>query len=392
MTEYDRNEEPLPEAPRQSGWRRWLGLGNPEHPSTQAQPSRSSDNEGRYDLLPAKRRLLSQVSDFLIDHDLEILPFTLTVGYECVTGGNPRLTQRILERTEKGLPVTLAWLEEASATHSRDATAEAMAELVGKLELTLADVGKTMAGARDAAGSYSAALEGHVADLQEAKASDDLVARLTTLTRRMLDHTRSVEGELAASEARIDRLQQRLEEARRLANHDHLTGLPNRRAFDGMFEREMREARLAGEGLCVAFCDIDHFKRINDVHGHPAGDRVIRYVADVLGRISLAKCHVARHGGEEFAVLLRGVSVDEAWAKLDAARAELADKRLVNRVNDMPLGRVTFSGGIADVFACKSRSAALKAADDALYAAKNAGRNCIVIAGRTAPRPLREAA
>jgi diguanylate cyclase len=378
------------------GWREWLGFAPRSEPAADAPPP-AGDGMGGRELtqrevwLPAKRRMLAKVVDFLIDHDLEVLPFTLSVAYDCVTGGSPRLAQLILERIEKGLPITLKWLEDANATQARDATAEAVATLVGELEENLSDFGRTMAGVRDATGTYTVALESHVADLQNAQGHTDPFGRLTALTRRMLDHTRDVAGALATSEARIATLQTRLDKARRQANQDHLTGLPNRRAFDEMFDREMREARLGGETLCVAFCDIDNFKRINDTHGHPAGDRVIRYVAETLGSIADARCHVARHGGEEFAVVLRGTQLTEAWARLDAAREEIAEKRLINRTNDTPFGRITFSGGIADALAYRSKSAAFKAADEALYAAKEAGRNRVLIAGQE-PEPMRKVA
>jgi len=376
------------DSPRVPRWRTWLGVAPKSIPQPAPEGAPVSPRDAA---LHARRRLIAQVADFLIDHELEVLPFTLSIAYDCITGGSPRLAQLIHERTEKGLPITLRWLEDAQAVQPRDATAEAMATLVGELEGNLSDIGRTMDGARDATGTYSVALEGHVADLQSQSPDADLVGRLTALTRRMLDHTRTVASELTASAVRIGTLQVRLDEARRLANQDHLTGLPNRRAFDELFDREMREATLGGETLCVAFCDIDNFKRINDTHGHPAGDRIIRYVAETLGRIADARCHVTRHGGEEFAVLLRGASLNEAWARLDAAREEIAQKRLINRANDTPFGRITFSGGIADALAARTRSAALKAADDALYAAKQAGRNRVVIAGQ-APEPMRKVA
>ncbi|MCW1384843.1 diguanylate cyclase [Novosphingobium sp. KCTC 2891] len=111
-----------------------------------------------------------------------------------------------------------------------------------------------------------------------------------------------------------------------------------------------------------------------------------------LDRISNSRCHVARHGGEEFAVLFRGQTLAQAWAKLDIARAEIAERRLINRATDMPFGRITFSGGLADVFAYPGKSAAMKAADEALYAAKDAGRNQIIMAGSPSPTPARKAA
>jgi diguanylate cyclase len=383
-------------APRETGWRTWLGLAQRSAAARPAEPDRPDpgpvDDQGERELwLPARRRMLAQLADFLIDHDLEVLPFTLSIAYDCVAGGSSPLSQAILERTGQGLPITLKWLEDAHAAQTRDATAEAVVKLVGELEDGLADLGRTMAGVRDATGTYSVALENHVADLQDAASGPDVVTRLTILTRRMLDHTRSAQAELATSEARIGTLQTRLDEARRQANQDHLTGLPNRRAFDEMYDREVRAARLHGETLCVAFCDIDNFKRINDAHGHPAGDRVIRYVAEVLGQIADARCHVARHGGEEFAVLLRGVALADAWTRLEVAREQIAHKRLINRSTDTPFGRITFSGGIADALAHRSKAAALTAADAALYAAKHAGRNKIMIAGQE-PEPLRDVA
>src|SRR3546814_16509901 len=84
---------------------------------------------------------------------------------------------------------------------------------------------------------------------------------------------------------------------------DYLTGLPNRRAFELLLDRHHKEARAALEPLSVAFCDIDEFKKVNDLHGHEAGDRVIKAIADTLARISNDHCHVARHGGEEFVML-----------------------------------------------------------------------------------------
>ena len=109
-----------------------------------------------------------------------------------------------------------------------------------------------------------------------------------------------------------------------------------------------------------------------------------RAVAQTLSKISNDKCHVARHGGEEFVALVRGKSLEQTWQVLDDAREAMAERRLVNRANDMPFGKITFSGGVADVFAYPSHRDALKAADESLYVAKAQGRNCIVYAEQMA--------
>jgi adhesin transport system outer membrane protein len=122
------------------------------------------------------------------------------------------------------------------------------------------------------------------------------------------------------------------------------------------------------------------FKKVNDLHGHEAGDRVIKAIADTLARISDDRCHVARHGGEEFVMLFRGLTPTQAAQRLDEAREGLAERRLINRKTDEPFGQITFSGGVADVFGYGETRGALKAADDALYKAKAGGRNRIELA------------
>jgi len=206
------------------------------------------------------------------------------------------------------------------------------------------------------------------------------VQALIEMTRKMLRRSQAVEAEMAKTEAEVVSLRRNLARAQRDAEIDHLTGLPNRRAFEAVYEREYAEARAAIEPLSVAFCDIDHFKRINDTHGHDVGDRVIQTISEMLAHISNDTCHVARHGGEEFVLLFRGLTPPEAHAKLDHVREKLAARSLVNRETEAPLGSVTFSGGVTSVFAHPDPRAALRAADEALYRAKEAGRNRIEIA------------
>ena len=372
---------------------KWLGISeNPDDGGPgQDGPVPPRDVTAREIWLPAKRRLLAKVADFLIDHDLEVMPWTLEIAYDCVTGAKPKLAQLILEQTEAGKAVTLAWLEQILREEEGEGTAEVLAALMSRLEDTLNDFASTTDSARSATSAYGAALQQHVDDLERVSKAGVVITELAALARAMMHRTREIEHNLVDSEQRAKALQSSLDEARRAADEDHLTGLPNRRAFESLFDKEYAAAASAGEPLCVAFCDIDHFKRINDSHGHAAGDRVLKVVAETLSRISDSRCHVARHGGEEFAVLFRALTLEKAWDRLDHAREEIAERRLVNRATDMPFGRVTFSGGIADVFAYSSRSDALRAADEALYAAKQSGRNRILLAGETPP-PLQDAA
>jgi diguanylate cyclase len=270
------------------------------------------------------------------------------------------------------------WLEDACRSSGRNEGVAQLDALMVKLEHSIQDFGTTTLAAKSAANEYNSALEQHVNELEQVSKAGIVITELANIARMMLDRTREIEKEMSRSEMQTRSLQRSLDEARRSAEVDHLTGLPNRRAFENVLERENVSAIEAAEPMCVAICDIDHFKRVNDTHGHEAGDRVIRAVAQTLSKISNDKCHVARHGGEEFVILFRGKTIEEAWSLLDRTREAMAERRLVNRATDVPFGRITFSGGVADIFGHATPREALKAADDALYAAKAAGRNCIV--------------
>lgn len=195
---------------------------------------------------------------------------------------------------------------------------------------------------------------------------------IVRLTTSMIQRVADAEGRLANATREADRLRAELVEAQASARCDPLTGLPNRRAFEEAF------AALDPAGRhCVALCDIDRFKRINDEFGHAVGDRVLRSFAQLLSEQCPGQL-VTRQGGEEFAVLLPGAEVAHAAAILEDARGAAAARRLRDRDSSAPIGQVTFSAGVVAIAAGESAEAALVRADRLLYRAKATGRDCIV--------------
>jgi diguanylate cyclase (GGDEF)-like protein len=178
----------------------------------------------------------------------------------------------------------------------------------------------------------------------------------------------------------------------RLASLDSLTGIFNRRAF---FERaaEIRAQASDGGTLSAIMLDIDNFKRVNDVHGHAMGDHAIREVASVIGGAGEV---VGRLGGEEFAILLPGSNLAAARDGAERLRRKLAALRLDANGKTVTL---TCSFGVSEMQAGESLDDVLRRADMALYAAKAAGRNRVVVADealeitgyRAAGRPVRGA-
>lgn len=358
--------------------RNWLGFSHADSLSASEQ-SAAEPSSGDGAAMQASRETLGQIGDFLLQHRLPVDGETLAFALDLVTSRDPCLPGLVKRRLRDREPLTREWIDTVREQRATD-DAQTLDELRKRLEKSVLDFTQTTRDARSATSDYRSALRSHVDELDGVGAAGAVITELANVAKAMLDRTQEIEQQMARSERETRSLQRRLDEARRNAELDHLTGLPNRRAFEGLLASEYSEARRLRDALCVAFCDIDKFKSINDLHGHDAGDRVLRLVAKTLAEISDDRCHVARHGGEEFVVLFRGKTLKEAHAVLDATREGLASRRLVNRATDTPFGQVSFSGGLADVFAYSDPRTALKAADEALYLAKDQGRNRIVIA------------
>jgi diguanylate cyclase (GGDEF)-like protein len=176
------------------------------------------------------------------------------------------------------------------------------------------------------------------------------------------------------------KLQQALSESRELAITDPLTGLYNRRYLWDLLGRELLEARRNRTGIAAILVDIDHFKHFNDAWGHEAGDLVLKNVAAVL-RESVRGYDIAcRYGGEEMAVVLPGATLQIAMERAEGIRRSVAALRL--DYGGKPLDSITLSCGVAVLPQhAADGEGLLRAADSALYEAKNAGRNRVAAAG-----------
>jgi len=170
---------------------------------------------------------------------------------------------------------------------------------------------------------------------------------------------------------------QRGRRLKRLAMSDDLTGLPNRRGALEALDRGLRARQQDGRPLTIVVFDIDHFKRINDVHGHHGGDRVLEDVAAIVRAEVPATGTVGRFGGEEFLVVLPGVDVGEAHALAERLRRAVSSG-VAGGAPDRP--RVTISLGVAAADDKADAESLLRSADDALYRAKREGRDRTVAA------------
>jgi diguanylate cyclase (GGDEF)-like protein len=164
----------------------------------------------------------------------------------------------------------------------------------------------------------------------------------------------------------VRQVEEQAEQLAALARHDGLTGMPNRRTWDGELPVAMDRARRDGVPLSVAILDLDHFKRFNDQYGHQAGDRLLKSATAVWSRMLRTTDLLCRYGGEEFSVLLPDATSDRAAEVLERLRQVT------------PQGQ-TFSAGIASWDGREASEELVARADRALYAAKATGRDRVVV-------------
>jgi diguanylate cyclase len=179
--------------------------------------------------------------------------------------------------------------------------------------------------------------------------------------------------ELLAAELRIAELEKALAEARELACIDPLTGALNRRGFDDAYLRELARARRSGIPFALAHIDLDDFKHLNDTLGHQAGDRALVHLVDSLHKSMRPSDILCRFGGEEFVLILPETDLDKASAAISRFLCEFSVQAIPGTDCAM-----TFSAGVVVQSLDESLEDAIQRADAATYAAKHAGKNCVV--------------
>ena len=194
--------------------------------------------------------------------------------------------------------------------------------------------------------------------------------------QRSRDELRSAKQSVDEAEQRIGELQVELDKASTLVRHDQLTGALNRRGLEEAFEKEAARAQRRQSTLCVALLDIDNFKKLNDTLGHDAGDAALIHLTTVIRETIRPQDTVARFGGEEFIILLPDTQLEDAQTALVRLQRELT-RRIFLHDNNRQL--ITFSAGLSELRAGDTQASVSKRADEAMFAAKQAGKNRVVI-------------
>jgi len=267
-----------------------------------------------------------------------------------------------------------------------DNESEALEESSRRLESVVSQLLGYLGKSKDDTESYGETLETYQDQLTETSSPEqirEVVGTLLAETKKMAERHQKLQAHVAKSSAEITDLREKVQSMRVEALTDPLTGIANRKCFDTRLTEAIAESGEDASPLCLLMLDIDYFKKFNDTYGHQLGDEVLKLVARTFVDSIKGQDTAARYGGEEFAIILPRTRLSDAATVADQIRKTMAAKVIVNRRSGEQMGNITLSIGVATYHKGELPGDFLRRADEALYAAKNAGRNRVVSEDRS---------
>jgi diguanylate cyclase len=311
-------------------------------------------------------------------HEAALNPITFALWYEYAAGTNSKLhaavEQLLNENSTLGDELVGRLFQEYIAPHDE----AAMRRISGEFQRVMHNIAQTATSTGHRAGQFGAQLQ----DLSEALQANDVTLLSPHLndalagTAEMKSSAEALQHQVLAGQAEIVRLRQDLDRARGEALMDPLTGILNRKGFDQRIKALLEQPREGSREHCLVMLDIDHFKKVNDAHGHVMGDRVIQGLGEILRHVVTNDGHAAaRYGGEEFAIVLPHSTLGDATQLAEQVRMRAKAMKIRNRNTQDVLFTVTISGGVAALQNGDDAGALIARADAALYESKKAGRD-----------------
>ncbi len=325
----------------------------------------------------AMNDIASQVVQMMNEFGAAGLPRNYELFYEAATGTDKDLQNRLKKLGSGASQEDLDTLGRQYFAHhhgegvmeeARDKMASQVSEVLTLLrreQASLQNYGKVLGDTSQKISAPSG---------QNGQLLNQIVHLLSEATNTTISHGKRVVRSMNETSAEIHNIQVELDRYKKLANTDSLTKLANRRAFDAHIAAIGSDKKSAMYSALI-FADIDHFKRINDTHGHIVGDKILAYVANIMRSTPEQDAFVARIGGEEFAVALENTTEEEASSCAESIRGAVEGKKFINNKTGVDYGPVTVSLGLCMASEATDPNELYRKVDQALYASKNSGRN-----------------
>ncbi len=318
---------------------------------------------------------------FLSKHKIPASPLNYQLGYDYVSGRN--------EALEKAMDDLLAQKNEPAAEDLLGLYKQFVVQDDQALESVRHELQKVIGSMQDGYDDSHSNLSDYLSSLDHFAdvLTDPQHPELQAEVQKVMADTRSTETSQRQFEHRmgdmmdeVETLRKQLEQVREESLTDALTGIANRKAFDQQLEQVYQSSMQQQSPFCLVISDIDHFKKFNDTFGHLVGDKVLRYVATTIKSCVKGKDLAARFGGEEFVLILPQTELKDARVVADQIRQAVSVRELKDKRANKDYGRITISLGVAQFQGDEQPLEILSRADQALYQAKENGRNRVEIA------------
>ncbi len=316
-------------------------------------------------------------------HDAPFNPVTFTLWYEHLAGTNHALTQALELALITEPRLSNDTIKRLFSSHVAGVDHAEMERISGDFQRVMGGIAESAAHTGDSAGQYRDQLQELSQALQagDASSATPFIVGVMQGTSKMESSAQALQTQVNSSRNEIMRLQTELSRVRNEALLDPLTRILNRRGFDQELAAMQQHPARPDTSHCLMMIDIDHFKKVNDTHGHVTGDRVIQALGEVLKQTVTDPSHaVARYGGEEFAVLMPHCKLEECGRMAELIRSRVKSLKVRNKKTQEVMLTITVSLGYTGMKDDDDAASLIARADAGLYQSKQGGRDRVTAA------------
>ncbi|GAC24513.1 diguanylate cyclase [Paraglaciecola mesophila KMM 241] len=323
---------------------------------------------------------LKNTIPLMLKHKIPAVPLNYALWYTYASNESESLNETLDHALQRNLPISDSKTRDLYRKHVADEQDVDVWELRHSLESMVIELSQSVQDTRSETRNFKSTMDTCMDDLAKVEREGlsmeevmDLVRTLVSQTKQIRGSTLSFSTALNDAEREITRLRNQLEQSQQAALYDALTGLCNRRYFDAELA-----AYAMRPNMCLILADLDHFKKINDTHGHVMGDLVLKASAKKLQAACREGAQAFRFGGEEFAIIVPNSKLSVARQIAETMRRSIEKIGVRDKRTSEVLGGISASFGIAEMKAGMNPLALIEAADKQLYEAKNLGRNRVM--------------